>query len=149
MSTTAQPRTFYQVLRLHQLIAAHLDVALAPAGFTASQYTVLSLVRNHGPVSSADLARRLGISAQSVGETVKALEARLLVSRRTVPGNRRTHALTLTPQGKRALGRADGLVLAAENAFFSKVSTAERAALEDTIRRLRFGAQAAAVRPAA
>jgi len=60
-----------------------------------------------------------------------------------VPENRRTHALDVTTQGRRALTRADKLVLAAEDRFFAYLSVQERAVFEDTIQRLRHPVQAA------
>jgi DNA-binding MarR family transcriptional regulator len=136
------PSTFYRVLRLHQLVGSVIETALQPAGLSANQYTVLSLIRIHAPVSSAEIARKLSVTAQSAGESIKALEARELVVRTLVPENRRTHALDVTTQGRRALTRADKLVLAAEDRFFADLSTQERTAFEDTIQRLRRPVQA-------
>jgi len=131
------PHAFYRVLRLYQLVGASLEAALESVAMTAHQYTVLSLIRMHSPVSSAEIARKLGITAQSAGETIKSLEARELVKRTLLPENRRTHALGLTPQGRRALTRADKLVLAAEVRFFARLSDAERKAFDGAIQRLR------------
>jgi len=131
------PSTFYRVLRLHQKVAQRIEVALQPSGLTAHQYTVLSLIRRLSPVSSAEIARKLQITAQSVGETIKTLEAKELITRALVPENRRTHALRVTLEGKRALTRADKLVFAAEDAFFAHLPAGERQAFEATVRRLR------------
>jgi DNA-binding MarR family transcriptional regulator len=137
------PHAFYRVLRLHQLVGARIESALESVAMTAHQYTVLSLIRRHAPVSSAEIARKLGITAQSAGESIKSLEVRDLVVRKLLPEDRRSHALGVTPQGRRALTRADKLVLAAEDDFFAHLSTAERSAFEDTIQRLRFPRQEA------
>lgn len=131
------PRTFYRVLRLHQMVASHVESAVQPAGLTAHQYTVLSLIRRYAPVSSAEVARKLLVSAQSAGESIKTLEARRLLIRSAIPDNRRTHALSLTPEGAKTLSLADSLILNAEDKFFMHLSIKERELFEQLIQRLR------------
>jgi len=139
MSTT--PRAFYQVLRLHQLVSTCLDESLGPAALTGGQYTMLSLVRRLGPTTSAQLARWLRVSAQSAGEMLKALEARGLVQRSASDTNKRIVLLSLTPAGRRLAQRADDLVAAAEERFFSVLSARDRSGFDQTIQRLRHAAE--------
>lgn len=140
MTTPVAPRTFYLVMRLHQLIAECLEETLVPLGLTASQYTVLSIVGRRAPITSAELARRLRISAQSTGESVKALEAKKLIERHGIEENKRVLVLKLTAQGHRSLTRANKLVAEAEQDFFGGLSAAERRDLEATIVKLREAA---------
>lgn len=133
----ASPQNFYQILRLHQLVTSCLDEALPLVGLTAHQYTILSLVRNMEPTTSALLARRLQISAQSTGETLKVLQARGLVQRGESANNKRLVLFTVTPEGKRLVLRADRLVTRAEEQFFSCISTAALQSLQESIRRIR------------
>lgn len=132
------PSAFFRVMRLHQLVSERVEMALQPEGFTAHQYTVLSLIRRFAPVSSAEIARKLRVTAQSAGESIKTLEERQLVARTPLSEDRRSHALNVTTQGRRALARADKLILEAETLFFGTLSAAERAAFDKTIQRLRF-----------
>ncbi len=136
------PRTFYQVLRLYQLVTDRLAAVLAPAGLTPSQFTVLSMVRDMAPVTSASLARRIGVTAQSAGETVKALTERGLLNRHTAPEHRRLVMLTLSPAGKRTLTRANAIVAAAERELFSCLEPAVFRAFEQSIQRVRAHARA-------
>lgn len=133
----APPRAFYQILRLHQLVHNCLDDTLQALELTAHQYTVLSLVRNLAPTTSALLARRLQISAQSTGETLKALEARGMVQRGPSPDNRRLVLFTLTPEGKRMTLRADRLVAKAEAAFFDCIDASALQSMQDSIQSIR------------
>lgn len=133
----APPRAFYQILRLHQLVHNCLDEALQAVELTAHQYTVLSLVRNLAPATSALLARRLQISAQSTGETLKTLEARGLVKRGPSPDNKRLVLFTLTPEGKRMTLRADRLVAKAEAGFFDCIDASAQQSLQESIQRIR------------
>jgi DNA-binding MarR family transcriptional regulator len=137
------PRAFFQVLKLHQLVHSTLEVALAPQGLTPPQYTALSLIRHHQPVSPAELSRKLGITTQSTGETVKALETRGLITRAPIPNNKRSIALLLTEAGRQALSAADRVVADAEQRFFSRLSPAARQRLLVGIRVLRDGEHSA------
>jgi DNA-binding MarR family transcriptional regulator len=136
-SGKAAPQAFFQVLRLHQMVSATLEAALAPQGLTAAQYTALSFIRHMQPLSAAELSRRLGITAQSTWETVKSLELRGWVCRSAIPNNKRSIALHLTPDGLEMAVAADRLVLAAEKSFFSRVGEADRDTFHRAIRDLR------------
>lgn len=140
----ASPHAFYQILRLHQLVTSCLDEALPQATLTAHQYTILSLVRNMAPTTSALVARRLQISAQSTGETLKTLQARGLVQRGESPDNKRLVLFTLTPEGKRVALRADRMVARAEEQFFSCLDTPALQSLQDSIQRIRAARQRSA-----
>ena len=137
MPNHSSPRSFYLVMRLHQLVGERLEEALEPIGLTASQFTMLSLVRRYSPITSAELARRLRIAAQSTGESVKALEAKMLIERYGIEENKRVLVLKLTAQGQRLLTRASKLVDEAENRFFETLKSSERENFEAAIDRLR------------
>lgn len=137
---SSPPRAFYQVLRLHQLVSTCLDECLTPAALTGAQYTMLSLVRRLGPTTSAQLARRLRVSAQSAGEMLKSLEARGLVQRSQSETNKRIVLMSLTPAGARLAQRADELVAQAEERFFSVLSARDRSGFDKTIQHLRHAA---------
>lgn len=131
------PKAFFQVLKLHQRVHSTLEKALGPLELTPPQYTALSLIRHHEPITPADLSRKLGITTQSTWETVKTLEARELIARAPIPNNRRSISLHLTAAGLQALSNADEVVLEAERMFFSRLSPREFQRLQDAIRQLR------------
>lgn len=137
MSTQDLPRSFYLAMRLHQLVLECLEESLVPTGLTATQYTVLSMVHRYAPITSAELARRLRISAQSAGESVKVLESKGTLARHGIEENKRVLVLKLTVQGRRTLARASQLVADAEERFFSVLSPQERAQFEASIATIR------------
>jgi DNA-binding MarR family transcriptional regulator len=140
MPPKKSPRAFYMVRRLQQLVGERLEEALVPLEITANQYTVLSMVRLASPVTSAELARRLRVTAQSNGASVKALVAKELVVRHGIEANKRMLMLKLTPQGIHMLKLADRVVLKAEAEFFAPLSAKERQLWDDCIVRLRSAA---------
>jgi len=76
---------------------------------TLSQFQALRAIAA-GPVTAAELARRTGVSGAAVSQLVGGLEQRGFVERAREPGDRRRHALALTPAGSAALGSATRLL---------------------------------------
>lgn len=130
-------RGFFYVQQVEQQARRVLDECLQGEGLTAGQYMALSLVVHHEPVSSADLARRARMTAQSMGEFIRTLEAKGLVEKRVDAGSRRSLALTSTKVGRKLLVRSDAKVNEAERLFFDCLSGEENAHLRLLLSRLR------------
>lgn len=135
MSVTA--RAFFYVQQVEQLVRRRIDECLQPDGITAGQYMALNLVVHHEPASSAELARRAGMTAQSMGEFMKTLEAKGLIARKGDPANRRVIQLTSTPAGKKLLFQCESKVDQAERDFFNCLSGEEVANLRFLMSRVR------------
>ncbi len=76
--------------------------------------SVLKRLDRSGPISVTELAKLEQISVQSIGTTLRSLEARGLVERRPHPSDGRRSVLSMTKAGLRALeekhnGRAEQL----------------------------------------
>jgi DNA-binding MarR family transcriptional regulator len=63
---------------------------------------VMLLIDRRGNTVS-ELARRVGVTKQSMADTVRSLESQGLVTRRPDPGDRRAQLVTLTDEGWAAL----------------------------------------------
>lgn len=135
MSVTA--RAFFYIQQVEQLVRRRVDECLQPEGVTAGQYMVLNLIVHHEPVSSADLARRASMTAQSMGEFIKTLEAKGLIARNGDPVNRRVIQVTSTPAGRKVLVRCEAKVDQAEREFFNCLSGEEVANLRFLMSRVR------------
>jgi DNA-binding MarR family transcriptional regulator len=130
-------RTVY-LLRQAQLAAhAALDAALSPLGMTPTQYAVLSLAAGRGrPRSSAQLARRAGVTAQAMAEMIAVLDAKGLIRREESPENRRVLFIRPTRRGALLLVRCDTAADAAEATLFAGFAPAERSRLDSLLRRM-------------
>ena len=133
----SSPRLFYRILRLKQVVGVRMEETLKPVGLTAGQYTVLTLVRRFAPVTSAELARKMQISAQSMGESLKTLETRELVSRSVSPANRRQVLFVLTSAGKKLTLKADKVIAREEERFLASLTPGAAAALNQALETLR------------
>ncbi len=134
---TVTARAFFYVQQLELLVRRRIDECLQPEGITAGQYMALNLIVHHEPASSADLARRAGITAQSMGEFIKVLESKGLIARNGDPVNRRVIQVTSTPIGKKALFQCESRVDQAEREFFDCLSGEEVANLRFLMSRVR------------
>lgn len=103
--------TGWTLVRAHHAVARRFTETLASVGLTPAQFGVLVQLVSRPGVSQAELARRVLVTPQSLGELLVSLERLGHVERR--PGRRGTAtAVTLTGSGRAALGRATPLVAA-------------------------------------
>ncbi len=135
MTTTARASFYVQQVEL--LVRRRVDECLLPENITAGQYMALNLIVNHEPVSSADLARRASMTAQSMGEFIKTLEAKGLVKRAGDPTNRRVIQVRSTAAGRKVLLRCEARVDQAERELFQCLSSDELAGLRTLLGRVR------------
>lgn len=77
------------------------DEALREVGLNTAKYVVLRLLRERPDLSSAQLARRSFLSAQTMHSMIVNLERLGLVSRRQHPENARVSLTRLTAEGER------------------------------------------------
>jgi DNA-binding MarR family transcriptional regulator len=111
MSQRIRPSgTLYLVKRLEQVIRQRLDAVLANFDLTASQYTALTVLRAKPGLSSAELARRSFVTAQSMNEMVAALGRKGLMARVPSSDDRRVQHLRLLPKSVEVLAACDAVV---------------------------------------
>lgn len=100
-------RTAYLVKQLELAVRSRLESVARRLGLTTPQFTALTVLRTAPGLSSAELARRSFVSAQSMQEMVAALERKGLIVREPDPGNRRILRARLTEGGHRILTDSD------------------------------------------
>jgi DNA-binding MarR family transcriptional regulator len=102
MADRATPDTVALALQESlSLLIRRLRQVRVPGGLSQPESQALAKLVREPPTSSADLARAEGISAQSMGATVAALETQGLVTRRSDPDDGRRILLVPTPAGRR------------------------------------------------
>jgi len=100
----------------------------------------LSRLERGGPTTSSELARQEQITAQAMGATLSALQARGLVERRADPDDGRRVVLSVTDAGRQALkdkrnARTDQLAQALSSSF-TRAELAQLAAAAPLLERL-------------
>ncbi len=96
-------RIIYLVKRAEMACRAGVESCLADLGITPVQYSTLSLLASQANQSSAELARRAGVTPQSMHEIIAVLEKKTLIERAENPDHRRILTIRVTPEGERVL----------------------------------------------
>lgn len=95
-----------RVLRLSRIISARLKSHFADIGMETWEFDVLAtLRRNDRPLTPKALAASVMIGSSALTNRVDHLDARGLVTRRAVPGDRRSLHIALTDAGRELVDR--------------------------------------------
>jgi DNA-binding MarR family transcriptional regulator len=87
------------VLNADRVIRSFMDETLQEFSLPTPEYTCLVIIRNYGPMSSAELARRVFVTPQAMGYIIASVEQRGLVVRHPDPSHGRKLLARLTPDG--------------------------------------------------
>jgi DNA-binding MarR family transcriptional regulator len=98
----------------------HIDAALAPEDLTLRHVGALGHLAHEPDLSYSDLARRAGVTPQSMRATVQHLEE-LGAVRRTLPGHGHPARLEVTADGQRMLTRAREAVAELDRTLLASV----------------------------
>lgn len=123
-------RLWFRLLRLETRIRAALGERLREIGLSVPQCDVLSTLTEQEGVSQQDLAKRLYVTKGNISGLIDRLVAAGLVERRTLPNDRRSHAIHLTPQGRRAAEAGIALQMDFVAATLGRLPPADLAAFE-------------------
>lgn len=130
-----EERLGYVLWRAQQAQRAALYTALADIGLTPPQYAALKVLDDAPGISSAEVARRSFVSAQTMQAIVAGLERRGLLRREHRSGQGTMLAARLTDQGRAALAHAEGLARAVEEKQTAGLMDEERRLLIDLLLR--------------
>ena len=91
-----------------------------------AEFAVLAALDEYGPLSQADLGRRLGLDRNEVSGIVARLQSDHRIDRRVDPANRRRNVVTLTDSGKQRLEEIQEYADAAQDELLAGLTSAER-----------------------
>lgn len=156
-------KLWFRFVRLNRRIAQAIGAELKAVGLSIPQFDLLSTLTEREGITQQDLAGRLYVTKGNVSGLVDRLVEARLVERRAIPGDRRSHALYLTAEGRALAERG----LAAQRAYVARTlgrlppadladlerivlawrdlarADAERAEAAESVRRSRRGGRAA------
>lgn len=110
----------------HRLIGERMHAAGVAS---RSYYSLLLALSEAGPMSQADLGRRVGLDRSDVTAAVTDLEAKGYLERTPDPVDRRRNLVRSTADGEEFLTRLDAEVAAAQETLLEPLSPREREAL--------------------
>jgi DNA-binding MarR family transcriptional regulator len=134
---TAPPSVAFLVSRLGFEVSSQLADGLAPLGIEPRHFGLLrALMISEGQTQRA-IGQVLNLHPNRMVALVDDLENLGLVQRRPQPGDRRAHALMLTPEGTSVLQKAFQVAIDVENALCSDLDPGERTQILGLLGRLR------------
>jgi DNA-binding MarR family transcriptional regulator len=120
-----EERLLGYIKRAEQRTQAEKASVLRPFGLTPAQQNVLAVVNDQPGITSAELARRVTVTPQTITSTVARLEEQGLVLRTPHLVHRTLIELTLTETGQKLFAQADAAVAAYDEELTQRLSTAE------------------------
>ncbi|HEU4700986.1 MAG TPA: MarR family transcriptional regulator [Conexibacter sp.] len=133
------------IVRIHEILVARINDALAPFELTMARYEALMLLflSRRGRLSLAKLAARLQAHPTSAADLAEALEQRGYATRAPDRHDPRTTLVTITERGRRTAAEATA-VLNKQQFGTAPLRAQELVALTEILRRMRAGAGDAA-----
>jgi len=127
-------RAATSITRVHQVMYARIDAALAPLNLNFSRFEVLALLSftRDGQLPMGKIGDRLQVHAASVTNTITRLESSGFVERVAHPDDRRTTLARLLPAGRERANQG-AAALAGIDFGLAGLATDERSALFDTL----------------
>lgn len=117
-------------------LRARSEPVLDALGMRPRHLLTLTVLRDLGDSSQADLAGMLRIDRTNVVGLLNELEAGGWIERKRSPEDRRRHVVELTAGGREILSRAEFALAAVENEVFSALDDAERNTLHALLQRV-------------
>jgi DNA-binding MarR family transcriptional regulator len=110
--------------------------ALEPLGLRPPHFGVMTLISSEPGLTQQDLAERSLIDPSSMVAVVDELEELGYAERQMHPGDRRKHAVHLTPDGKRTLERARAVAIKLAKEILAPLDAGEVQTLRRLLRKL-------------
>ncbi|MFG2468280.1 MarR family winged helix-turn-helix transcriptional regulator [Streptomyces canus] len=124
-----------RIRRSEQALMAHHEAVLRTYGLTMTQYTVLLFLSGQGDLSGAQLARRCGVTQQSMSSVLTNMASKELIRREPSPVHAKVQIAALTDKGQAVLESAYQEVTVLERALADAFTPSEHTALCELLER--------------
>jgi DNA-binding MarR family transcriptional regulator len=126
----------FQLRRTSRLVSRYYDDALRPLGLRITQFNILAVLAQSGPISLTHLAKVLGTERSALARNLKPIARKGLV--KLVHGeDRRTRMAELAFPGKRKLDEALPIWNRAQNKLVAKLGPDQTALLIQVLSSIR------------
>lgn len=129
-------RPGFLVRRLHQIHVSLFYAECSGENITPVQYGLLSILAKRQPIDQVSLAVELGIDRTNVGDVLRRLERRGLISRVVSPVDGRMQLVSITKDGTAFLNRTHRAIQRSQDRLLAPLPKADRLQFLDLLRRL-------------
>lgn len=129
-------RLLGHIKRAEQATQAVKAAVLKPFGLTPAQQNILAVVNEFPGVTSAELARRVLVTPQTITSTVNRLERDGFIRRAVHPVHRSLIELSLTGRGHEIFAAADAAVASYDQALRQAITPEELELLQHLLDRV-------------
>jgi DNA-binding MarR family transcriptional regulator len=126
----------FLLARLGVGFKAKAIAAAEEAGFELYDYSVLAILAEGARETQGTIAGVLGVDPSRLVALLDSLEERGLILRQRDPHDRRRHVVSITPAGKRELGKIRTLIRTIQDEYFSALSDDEQKTFHKLLIRL-------------
>ncbi|MDD7941243.1 MarR family transcriptional regulator [Actinomycetospora lutea] len=127
------PSAAFLLMALGRRVREEVEGALKAEGIAMRHLSALGHLAPDPGLSYSELARRAGVTPQSMQATLTALEERGAVARDTDPGRGRTAELHVTAEGARLRRAGTGVVAGVDDRLRARLGDATYDALARTL----------------
>lgn len=128
--------TFVKLVRASESVTARIHRHLIDAGLSVSQFGVLEALFHVGPLSQAEIAKKILRSTGNMTMVIDNLEKRGLVKRERQKDDRRYYIVQLTDEGRKLIGSVFPRHAAKIMEEMNVLSSAEQVTLGNLCRKL-------------
>ncbi|THG31598.1 MarR family winged helix-turn-helix transcriptional regulator [Naasia lichenicola] len=132
-SAPAAGELYYLVMRLARSFSRAAEDIAWHADISVAEFSILLVLGEGAPLSSAQLARRAFMTPQASHQLVSGLLTRRLVESLPHPTNRRVLLVSPTEEGWGVVERSRALLREMQDRATSRLSARDRAALEGNL----------------
>ena len=112
----------YLLMANHAMVQKYLMKKLSDTNLTLGQPKILDYLGEHNGASQTEIAASCYIEAASLTSALNGMEAKGLVERRRMNGNRRTYYIYLTPKGEEMYRKVAIAFSEIEKEIFSEIT---------------------------
>ena len=127
---------FHTFFQQYRFLINHLNEALKEHGLFSSQWTILYVLKEQGPMTLTAIWKYLDVEAPTVTRTVARLETLGFVKREE-GADRREKIVHLTDEGLALMPEVEASVLAFEAAMMANLTEEEVIQLERLLRKMK------------
>jgi len=127
---------YVKLVRASESITSRIQRHVTEAGLSVSQFGVLEALYHLGPLSQAEIAKKVLKSTGNITMVIDNLEKRALVKRERKQEDRRFYSVQLTPEGRKLIGSIFPRHAAKIVAEMGSLSSAEQEELGNLCRKL-------------